>query len=91
MNLSPLDALALGLATFYAAYVVARTAGPLDAFKRLRSVRVIGPLASCLYCVSVYAAIGAYALLLVWPPALYMLAAAGAASFLFRYTGGEAV
>lgn len=89
--MTALDAIALALATFYAAYAVARTSGPLDAFKRLRSVRAIGPLATCFYCVTIYAAIGAYALLLIWPPAVYMLAAAGAASFLFRYTGGEAV
>ena len=87
--MNPLDAIAIGLATFYAAYVVARTSGPLDAFKRLRSARAIGPLASCFYCVTIYAAIGAYALLLVWPPGVYMLAAAGAAAFLYRYTGAD--
>lgn len=87
--MSPFDAVALGLATFYAAYVIARTAGPLNAFKRLRGARAIGPLATCFYCVAVYAAIGAYVLLLVLPPALYVLAAAGAAAFLYRYTGAD--
>jgi hypothetical protein len=87
--MSPLDAVALGLGTFYAAYAVARTSGPLSAFKRLRGLRAIGPLASCFYCVAFWAAIGAYVLLLVYPPALYVLAGAGAAAFLYRYTGAD--
>ena len=87
--MSPLDALALALGTFYAAYVVARTSGPFSVFKWLRGRRIIGPLASCFYCVAFWAAIGAYVLLLVFPPALYVLAAAGAAAFLYRYTGAD--
>lgn len=46
---------------------------------------------TCPVCLSFWAAIGAYLVWLVWPPALYMLAAAGGAAFLYRYTGGEAV
>ena len=87
--MSPLDAVALALGVFYAAYAVARTSGPLGAFKWLRSLRVIGPLVSCFYCAAFWAAVGAYVLLLVYPPALYMLAAAGAAAFLYRYTGAD--
>ena len=87
--MSPLDAVALALGTFYAAYVIARTSGPLDAFKWLRGLRVIGPLASCFYCAAFWVAVGAYVLLLVYPPALYVLAAAGAAAFLYRYTGAD--
>ena len=91
MNLSPLDALALGLATFYLAFALARTHGPFNVFKTLRERWPMGGLISCVYCLAFYAAIGAYLVWLVWPPALYMLAAAGGAAFLYRYTGGEAV
>lgn len=87
--MTPLDALALGLGTFYAAYAVARTAGPLDAFKRLRSARGIGPLATCFYCAALWAALALYAALLIAPPVVYVFAAAGAASFAYRWTGAE--
>lgn len=87
--MTPLDALALGLGTFYAAYAVARTAGPLDAFKRLRSARVIGPVAACVYCAAFWAALALYAALLIAPPVVYVFAAAGAASFAYRWSGGE--
>jgi len=86
---TPLNAVALGLATFYAAYVVARTSGPLGAFKRLRSARFVGPLASCMYCAAFWAGIAVYALLIIWPPGVYILAAAGSSAFLYRYTGGD--
>ena len=87
--MNPIDAIALGLAAYYGAYVVSRTAGPADVFKRLRDLRVVGPAASCLYCAALYAGVGAYLMLIVFPPALYAIAAAGAASFLYRYTGGD--
>lgn len=87
--MNPLDAIALGLATFYAAYVIARTSGPLNVFKRLRSARGIGPLASCFYCAAFWTGVGAWALLQVWPPGVYILAAAGTAAFLYRYTGAD--
>lgn len=85
----PLDALALALATFYAAYAVARTAGPLDAFKWLRSARVIGPVAACFYCGAFWAALALYLVWLVAPPVVYVLAAAGGAAFAYRWTGAE--
>lgn len=87
--MTPLDALALGLGTFYAAYAVARTAGPLDAFKRARSLRGIGPLASCFYCCAFWAAIGLWLALQSVPPVMYVFAAAGAASFAYRWTGAD--
>lgn len=91
MNLSPLDALALGLATFYVALSVGRTHGPFNVFETIRTRWPLGGLMTCPVCLSFWAAIGAYLVWLVWPPALYMLAAAGGAAFLYRYTGGEAV
>jgi hypothetical protein len=87
--MTALDALALGLGTFYAAYVVARTAGPLDAFKRLRDVRGIGPLASCFYCVAIWVALALWLALQVAPPVVYVFAAAGFAAFAYRWTGAE--
>jgi hypothetical protein len=87
--MTALDALALGLGTFYAAYAVARTAGPLDAFKRLRDVRGIGPLAQCFYCVAIWAALGLWLALQIAPPVVYVFAAAGFASFAYRWTGAE--
>jgi sulfite exporter TauE/SafE len=87
--MTALDALALGLGTFYAAYAVARTAGPLDAFKRLRGVRGIGPLATCFYCVAIWAALALWLALQIAPPVVYVFAAAGFAAFAYRWTGAE--
>jgi len=87
--MTPLDALALAFGTFYAAYAVARTAGPLDVFKRLRGTRVIGPVVACFYCAAFWAALALYTVLLIAPPVVYVFAAAGAAAFLYRYTGAD--
>lgn len=87
--MTALDALALGLGTFYAAFVVARTAGPLDAFKRLRALRGIGPLAACFYCAAFWAAAGLWLAWMIEPPVVYVFAAAGGAAFLYRYTGAD--
>jgi ABC-type Mn2+/Zn2+ transport system permease subunit len=84
-----LDALALGLGTFYAAYAVARTAGPLGVFTRLRARRYIGELASCFYCVAIWAALALWLALQVTPPVVYVFAAAGFAAFAYRWTGAE--
>jgi hypothetical protein len=87
--MTALDALALGLGTFYAAYAIARTAGPLDAFKRLRARRYTGPLAACFYCAAFWAALWLWIALQVAPPVVYVFAAAGFASFAYRWTGAE--
>ena len=87
--MNAVDAIAAGLATFYVAYVVARTGGPGNVFQRLRARRFVGAVVSCFYCVAFYAGMLVYVLFLVFPPALYVLAAAGAASGFYRYTGGE--
>ena len=87
--MTPLDALALGLGTFYAAYAVARTAGPLDAFKRLRGTRVIGPVVACFYCATFWMALALYAEMLITPPVMYVFAAAGTPSFAYRWSGNE--
>lgn len=91
MNLSPLDALALGLATFYVALSVGRTHGPFSIFITIRERWPLGGLMTCPICLSIYAAVVLYAALLIAPPVVYVFAAAGGAAFLYRYTGGEAV
>lgn len=87
--MTALDAIALAFGTFYAAYAVARTAGPLDAFKRLRALPHVGELASCFYCVALWSAVVLYAALLIAPPVVYVFAAAGASAFFYRYTGAD--
>lgn len=89
MELTPLNAIALGLAVFYAAYSITRTHGPFRVFEVVRVRYPLGGLTSCFYCVAFWAGIAAYALLIVFPPIVYVLAAAGAAAFLYRYTGGD--
>lgn len=87
--MTPLDAIALGLAVFYAAYSITRTHGPFHIFEAVRVRYPLGGLTACFYCVTFWAAIVAYTLLVIFPPALYIVAAAGAASFLYRYTGAD--
>lgn len=89
--MTPLDAIALGLAAFYTAYSITRTHGPFHIFEAARVRYPLGGLTACFYCVAFWAGVLAYALLIVFPPALYVLAAAGAAAFLFRWTGGGVV
>jgi hypothetical protein len=42
-----------------------------------------------MYCAAFWAGIAVYALLIIWPPGVYILAAAGSSAFLYRYTGGD--
>ena len=74
---------------FYAAYSITRTHGPFHIFETVRVRYPLGGLTACFYCMAFWAAIVAYVLLIVFPPALYVVAAAGGAAFLYRYTGAD--
>lgn len=87
--MNTIDAIALGLATFYLAFVVARTHGPFDVFKTIRDRWPVGGLTTCMYCLSVWAALLMWELLQVWPPGVYIIAAAGASAGLYRWTGAD--
>lgn len=88
-ELNAVDAVAIGLATFYLAFVLTRTHGPFNAFKIARERWPLGGLTTCMYCMCVWAGILAYVLLIVAPPALYVIAAAGASAGLYRWTGAD--
>ena len=85
--------LILSLATWRAARLLTQEAGPFALIARLRA-RVAGDsdeaLMTCIYCMSVWAAAGAY---LLWhfevPYILEVGAIAGAAMLLHRHTGGN--
>ena len=87
--MNPLDAIALGLATFYLAFVITRTHGPFNVFKTIRERWPMGGLTTCMYCMCIWAAIAAWVVFQVWPPGLYVIAAAGASAGIYRYTGAD--
>ena len=88
--MQPLDALAAGLAAYYVAYVVTRTHGPFGAFDKARVRWPHGGLLDCFHCAAMWAGLAAVALVLTpLAPVVWALAAAGAASGFYRYTGGE--
>ncbi len=91
--MSEFDLLILSLATWRLARLLTQEAGPFALIARLRA-RVSGDsdegLMTCIYCMSVWAAIGAFAL---WrfdvPYILEVAAVSGAAMLLHRHTGGN--
>jgi len=89
IELSAVDAIALGLATFYLAFVLTRTHGPFSVFKTIRERWPLGGLTTCMYCMCIWAAICMWVTLQVWSPGVYIIASAGASAGLYRYTGGD--
>ncbi len=89
--MAPLDLLILSLATWRAAYFVAREAGPFGCMAALRTRFPLGGLTNCVYCVSVWSALALYAAYLVLPWLVWVVAASGGAMMLHRYTGGDHV
>lgn len=85
-----LDLVILALATWYTAWVLTSKAGPWDVFMHFR-VRVrLGGMTSCMPCFSVWIAAGLYLVTLtIAQPVVWVLAMAGAANLLHRYTGGS--
>lgn len=90
-ELNAVDAIALGLSTFYLAFVMTRTHGPFNVFKSVRERWPLGGLTTCMYCLCVWVALFMWLILQIWPPGLYIIAASGASAGMYRYTGGEAV
>ncbi len=88
--MNPLDLLIVSLAAFYAAYAITRTHGPFRLFERARAGLPHGGVLTCFYCAAVWAALIAYAALQTPLAALvWALAAAGGASFAYRWTGAD--
>lgn len=86
------DILILSLATWRLAYLISKEDAPFKLMARFRTRFPLGGGTACIYCSSVWAAIGLW-LLLQTPlfPLVYILAASGGAMMLWRYTGGEHV
>lgn len=82
-----LELLTLALACWRLTMLLARDDWPFGAGALLRE-RV--PFLACVYCASVWAAAGALLLWHALPVAVYVLAVAGGAMLLHRYTGGDA-
>lgn len=87
--MTTLDALALGLGTFYVSLAVGRTHGPFNVFATIRKRWPLGGLMNCPICLSIWAALVLYVALVIAPPIVYVFAAAGAASFAYRWTGAD--
>lgn len=84
------DLLIISLATWRLAYFVSKENAPFDAMKRLRERFPLGGGTACIYCVSIWTAIGSWLLLqTLLYPLVYIAAASGGAMMLWRYTGGE--
>ncbi len=90
--MTPLDFLLIALSSFYVAYAVANTHGPFRVFETLRARVPLGGLTACLVCLSPWAAALFY-FLLTTPAAwlVWVMAAAGASVFVWRWTGGSAL
>jgi hypothetical protein len=88
--MTPLDLVVVSLAAFYAAYAITRTHGPFNLFERARTGLPHGGLLACFYCATVWAALIALAALQTpLAPVVWAFAAAGGASFAYRWTGAE--
>lgn len=86
--MTPLDLLTLTLFTWYASYVLVKTDGPFNLFKKLRARVTFGGLLECIICLSVWIAALGYVLLQSPYAALaYIGAIAGGALWGHRYTG----
>lgn len=90
--MSPLDLLLLALATWYAAWVLTSKSGPWRVFERFRTHVRLGGLTSCMPCFSFWIALALYGIWLTPAlPLVYVLAFAGGANLMHRYTGGSAM
>lgn len=84
------DLIILAAATFYVAYCVSSTDGPLDVFKRVRVYLPLGGLTKCIICLSVWIAALLWSIMQTpLSSIVYILAISGTSVLLFRYTGGS--
>jgi len=83
------DLLTLALATWRLSYLLVYEDAPWRFMTRLREWNDLGGLLRCIYCTSVWTAIGCWALWQVVPVVVYVLAVSGLAMMLWRYTGGS--
>ena len=86
--MTPFDLVVLALATWRLSYMLVMEAGPFDVFKRLRASTKLGGLLECVFCMSVWVALGLYALWLdtQWP--VIVLAVSGLGLGFDRYITG---
>lgn len=90
--MSPLNLILLSLATWYLAWVLTSKAGPWSIFERFRKRVRLGGLTSCMPCFSFWIALALYIVFLTSAqPLVYVLAFAGGANLMHRYTGGSAM
>lgn len=90
--MKPLDLLILVLATFYLSYAVAKTHGPYNIFATLRSKVPLGGLTGCIICLAFWVALlNGWLITTQVRTFVYVLAVAGGAILMYRYTGGEHV
>ena len=88
--MNALDLLILALACLRLAYMLVREDGPAHLFARIRARTTFGGLLECVFCSSVWTAVG---VLVVWltpvRPIVYPLAISGLALMAAKYTGVE--
>lgn len=86
--MTAIELVLLALATWRLAYMLTLEVGPFAIFRRLRDITTFGGTLECLYCTSVWCALGLYALreYAQWP--LYVLAISGLALMVGRYVDG---
>ena len=82
-----LDLLLLSLAAWRLSYLIASEEGPYHILTRFRARFSLGGLTTCIYCLSVWMALGVYVLYQYWQPPVYVLAVSGLALMLRSYTG----
>ena len=85
------DLLVLALATWRISYLIVYEDAPWRLMSRLREWNDLGGLLRCIYCTSLWVAVGCWLLMQVAPAVVYVLAVSGGAMMLWRYTGGEHV
>lgn len=62
------------LAAWRLAYMLVQESGPFKVFSRLRDLTTIGGLLECMYCCSVWTALGMLLLFPLWQLPVYVLA-----------------
>lgn len=88
LTLTPFDLALLALATWRVSYMLVLETGPFKAFVHLRNATKLGGLLECVFCMSVWVAIGLYALwgYSQWP--IYVLAVSAGALIIDRIVSG---